>query len=83
MSTKLACRLCIFEDGFTLENIDSLLKTEDEFVDHVESVHSIPVRRKGETWNKARKRFLLAYPEKSDPKKCNCETHQAKRGAIC
>lgn len=62
---KLACRLCVYAHGFTMAEINSLMKTEEEFLEHVERVHHIVVKRKGETHNQARKRFLLAYPEVS------------------
>ncbi len=58
-----ACKICILTEGLTGNNTDSLPETEEDFFDHIEKVHHIPVKKEGETHEQAIKRFLAKYPE--------------------
>lgn len=59
----IACKLCIAEKGLKDTDIDNLPQTQEEFFDHLESVHHILVTRSWETDEQALKRFLEKYPE--------------------
>lgn len=59
----LACMICVATRGLRGSEIASPPKTEEEQMEHMESVHHCPVVREGETKAQAEARFLAAYPE--------------------
>jgi len=63
MSQHIACKLCIATEGLLGSNIKNLPTTEEEMFTHLESVHHIIVRRKGETDEAAEARYRREYPE--------------------
>ena len=75
-----ACRYCIMTKGLRGSEIADLPQTDEEFCDHVEREHHIPVRREGETKEQAQKRFQEQNPEAGGPN-CRCPGCQAKREA--
>ena len=76
---RRACKLCVLRDGIRGSNIDRLLKTEEELLDHLESEHHTPCRREWETSDECWTRFIQAYPEAKDPRTCKCPRCIAKR----
>lgn len=77
---KRACRICLAKAGpIEVEAIESYFKTEEELSNHFESAHHIPIRRPGETYAQARRRFLLENPEAYDVKTCKCEQCEMRR----
>lgn len=80
MAGKLACKLCILKNGVEASEMGSLFMTEADFSKHLEKDHHIPIRREGETYAQARRRFLLENPEAYDIKTCKCERCEIKRG---
>lgn len=66
----LACKICIATKGLSGADIDSLPKNEEELFEHVESVHHMPVQRKGESMEQAIKRFIKKYPEAKTCQDC-------------
>lgn len=65
-----ACKICIATKGLWGSEITSLPQTEEEFIDHMERVHHMPVTRRGETQEKAFKRFIEEYPEAKNCPEC-------------
>jgi len=59
----IACKICIAQRGLRGGEIDSLPKTKEELMDHIEKIHRMPVQRKGETHEQCIKRFTEKYPE--------------------
>ncbi len=59
----IACKICIMTKGLRGSEISSLPNTEEELFEHMESVHHMPVKRKGETHEQCIKRFVGKYPE--------------------
>ena len=53
---SIACKICIATKGLRGTDIDSLPKTEEELIEHIESVHHMPVIREGETEEQAAER---------------------------
>lgn len=79
MSTKLACKICLSRNDVPVEKLDQIFLTEDDFVVHLERDHHIPIRKEGETYARARRRFLLENPEAYDVRTCKCEQCELKR----
>ena len=74
-----ACKICIAKFGFKLSDKNKTFETDEERANHLEMVHGIPVRRKGETEKEcmkrcARKGIVL------DRNKCICEECKILRG---
>jgi hypothetical protein len=59
----IACKICIMTRGLRGSQLDSLFQNQEELVEHLESVHHMPVRREGETEEESIQRFLKAHPE--------------------
>ena len=59
----IACKICIAKYGLRGEDIDKLFQTDEELVNHIESVHHMPVIREGETEEETEQRFITKYPE--------------------
>lgn len=76
----IACKICIAERGLWGHEIDVLSQTEEEFFEHVEREHHIPVQRVGETTAQAVARMERLYPESCDPKTCKCPACKRERG---
>ena len=66
----LACKICIREKGLKGRDIPFLPKDEEELADHMEAVHHILVKRKGETEEQATARFLKAHPKAKECPDC-------------
>lgn len=79
MKKQLACRMCVVRYGLVGWDLSNSLMSEDQLIAHIEKVHHIPVRRKGESRRQAQKRFLLENPEAGDIKTCRCEYCGIKR----
>ncbi len=58
-----ACKICVLRNGLIGAEISKLPQTEEEFINHLEKVHHMPVTREGETADQAQERFLKKYPE--------------------
>ena len=71
----IACKLCIMEKGLIGGDIKNLPQTQEEFNDHLESYHHMPVKRPEETDQECWARFLKKYPEAKTCPDC------IKRGA--
>lgn len=74
----IACKYCIATKGLRLDR-DRLFETEEEFFDHIEMEHDLPVRREGETVEECMKRFKAKNPRASGPD-CQCPACLHKRG---
>lgn len=59
----IACKICIMEKGIRGSDLKDMPQTEEDLIDHLESVHHMPVIREGETPEQCTKRFLEKYPE--------------------
>lgn len=59
----IACKICILQKGIRGSDISGMPQNEEEFREHLEKVHHIPVAREGETLEQAQARFLQKYPE--------------------
>lgn len=68
----IACKYCIATKGLKGSDIGSLPTTDEEFYDHIESEHHVPVKRAGETYAECKKRFAKAYPEVGGPTTPDC-----------
>jgi hypothetical protein len=68
---RIGCRYCIAEHGLKGSEVDSLPRTDEEFADHIEREHHVPVRRDGEDEESCQRRFQAANPEAGGPK-CKC-----------
>lgn len=73
-----ACTYCIASKGLTLKS-DHLFETDEEFFDHIEMVHDLPVRREGETNGQAMARVKAKNPRLGGPD-CQCPNCLHKRG---
>lgn len=74
MATKLVgCGLC-FAKG------EPIAINESNFNEHLERVHHQLTRKEGESFRKARQRFLLENPDLGNAHLCDCAYHQEKRG---
>ncbi len=67
----MACKYCIMTHGLKGSEIANLPQTDEEFHNHIEREHHIPVRRKGETDEQCMARFKLENPEAGGPN-CKC-----------
>lgn len=67
----IACKYCVATKGLKGSDIGSLPKTDEEFADHMENVHHIPVMRQGETLRECMERFAKEQPEAGGPN-CRC-----------
>lgn len=78
---KILCPMCLLSKGLDDENRDEVtFDTEEEFADHMESEHHIPVQKEGLTEEENMVRFREKYPEAKDTKTCKCPSCKAKRG---
>jgi hypothetical protein len=75
----IACKYCIMTKGLKGSDIATLPKTEEEFLEHIESEHNIAVRREGETDEQAKQRLFAKHPEARDPSTCKCPSCKARR----
>lgn len=80
MTTRLACRFCIATRGLKGSEIKHLSRNDDEFADHVEREHHIPVRREGESMAQCEERFAVEQPEAGGP---NCKCPACERDRKC
>lgn len=78
----IACKFCVMTKGLRGSEISSLPQTDEEFIEHIECDHNIPVRRPGETREQTMKRFYEKYPEAKNPATCKCPACTEKREAI-
>jgi len=67
----IACKYCIATKGLKGTDIKRLPQTDEEFANHVEKEHHIPVRREGETEQQTMERFHRENPEAGGPN-CKC-----------
>jgi hypothetical protein len=67
----IGCKICIAKYGIKGSELNSLLKTEEELVQHIESEHHIPVMRDGETEEECNRRFFRENPE-AGGENCKC-----------
>lgn len=65
-----ACTICVATKGLKGSELDSLPKSEDELIDHLERVHHYVVRRHGESDEEAARRCDEAYPERKNCAEC-------------
>ncbi|HDH45184.1 MAG TPA: hypothetical protein ENG66_07380 [Thermococcus sp.] len=85
----IVCPYCVAEKGLNIERDKGkhLFETEEEFFDHLEMVHDLVVRRKGETDEQARKRVeekqkkVFGYV-RIGSENCQCPSCKAKRGLL-
>lgn len=59
----IACKICITTKGLRGSEIGALPGNEEEFIDHMEKVHHMPVEREGETHESCILRFIKKHPE--------------------
>lgn len=74
----IACKYCIATKGLKGSDIDKLPRTDEEFFQHVETEHHIPVRKENETEEECLERFKRENPEAGGPN-CKCPSCQRKR----
>lgn len=81
-----ACKYCILMRGLKGGEIKDLPQTDEEFCNHVEGEHHIPVRRENETKSQALKRFKKENPEAGGPNckcpACNKDAHRMAQAAM-
>ena len=75
----IACKYCIMTKGLKGSDISKLPTTEEEFIEHIERDHNIPVQRDGETEVVTMERFYTQYPEAKNPETCKCPECSAQR----
>ncbi len=68
---SIACRICVAEKGLKGSEIDSLPETQEELIEHLESVHHMAVIREGESEMEAQARLAEKYPEVADCEECS------------
>lgn len=83
--TKIACRYCIMQDGLRGADVAALPDADAPdsdalLIEHIESVHHIPVTRADETPEQALARFARDYPDAGGPA-CRCPSCVRQRGA--
>lgn len=79
----IACKYCIMTKGLKGSELSSLPKNDEEFYNHVEKEHHIPVRREGETESQTLERFKRENPEAGGPNcKCPACCHKRDRNSI-
>lgn len=71
-----ACRYCIASKGLRLGD-KHIFDTEEEFINHIEMEHDIPVTRDGETEEQTKERFAKQNPRAGGPD-CRCPSCLAK-----
>ena len=73
------CKYCVAIKGATSKDA---FETDEEFYNHVEMEHDIPVKRKGETHEQTMKRFK-AKNKRAGTKDCQClSCHKDPRYAL-
>lgn len=75
----ITCKYCVATKGLTMSS-DHIFKTDEELFNHIEMVHDIPVRRKGETEEACMVRFKDKNSRAGGPD-CQCPDCLAKRGS--
>jgi len=75
----IACKYCIATKGLKGSEINGLPQNEEEFMQHVEREHHIPVQRKNETEEQCLARFRQENPGVGGPR-CLCPECRNKRG---
>jgi len=68
---RIACKYCIMDKGLKGSELESLPQTDEEFSNHIEKEHHIPVRRDNETDEQYLERFQRENPEAGGPN-CKC-----------
>ena len=82
VKTRIACKYCIATKGLKGSELEKqTFGTQEEFVEHIEMVHDIPVTRKGETEKETMDRFSKKNPRAGGPD-CQCPACQAKHGHV-
>lgn len=74
----IACKYCIATKGLRGSEIASLPQTDEEFANHIEREHHVPVEREGETEAETMARFQRENPEAGGPN-CRCPACCAAR----
>ena len=74
-----ACKYCIMDKGLRLGD-KHIFETDEEFYQHLEKDHHIPVRRDGETEEQTLVRFQKENPEAGGPN-CRCPSCNTKTKA--
>ena len=78
------CSICVAVNGLSGRDLvkggPKDLDDDEDFANHMENEHNMPVQRKGETKKQTMARFKREHPEAQDPKTCRCPEHQAERG---
>ena len=77
----IGCIYCIATKGLKGSEIASLPQTEEEFMDHIEMTHDLPVGREGETEEQTTVRFKAKNKRAGGPD-CQCPACLAKRGRV-
>ena len=73
MNNYRICRYCVMKYGVKgSELADKNLENDEDFYNHVEEVHGIPVVREGETEEQAKER-CAAKGIVDDRNKCQCQ----------
>jgi hypothetical protein len=74
----IACTYCIATKGLRLDR-DRLFETDEEFYEHIEMEHDMPVQREGETDGECMRRFKAKNPRAGGPD-CQCPACLHQRG---
>ena len=78
----IGCTFCLLPGGPGIgPTKGGVFDEEDEFFDHVEMKHDIPVRRPGESQEEARDRVLAKNPRIGGPE-CKCPSCSGFRGLL-
>ena len=76
----IGCKYCLLPGGKGIR-LSDCFETDEEFFDHIESEHHIPVRRDGERNAETMERFRREKPEAGGPN-CKCPTCQGHQRTL-